>query len=641
MAGLAKIRIGESTYSIKKGTSLSDFASSLKLVHEPLFAKINSQIVDLETRVEKDAKIQWIYSDSEEALEILRHSASHLLAHAVLELFPGTKTGVGPAVENGFYYDFLRDKSFAIEDLASIEAKMQEFAQSDVPIQKVILPKEEALRLFHELRQELKKELIEEKGGKKVTCYKQGSFIDFCLGPHLPSTKHIKHFKLLSVSGAYWKGDEQRKQLQRIYGTAFFKKQDLENYLALLEETKKRDHRRLGTELDLFSFNDDLGAGLVLWHPKGATVRYIIEDYWREEHVKDGYDFLYTPHLAKLDVWRRSGHTEFYSAMYPPLQIEETEYELKPMNCPFHIMVYNSRSRSYRDLPLRWAELGTVYRYERSGVLHGLLRARGFTQDDAHVFCRADQLEEEIKKVIYLALKILRTFGFSEYNIFLSTRPEKHVGRVKDWEKATRALKGALINVGLDFDVDEGEGVFYGPKIDIKIKDALQRSWQCTTIQLDFNLSEKFDLNYVGQDGKFHRPFLIHRALLGSLERFFGILIEHYNGNFPVWLAPVQVVIIPIASKHNDYAVSLDKKFKANGLRSCVDLRREKVGYKVRDSEIHKIPLILIVGDKEMTRGDTASLRIHTEGDKGEIGIDEFLEKINEMIKTKSLDFNL
>lgn len=640
MAELAEIRIDGSTYSIEKGTSLSDFASSLKLDQEPLFAKIDGQIVGLDTPVEKDMKIQWVYSDSEEALKILRHSASHLLAHAALELFPETKTGIGPAVENGFYYDFLREKAFTIDDLASIEAKMREFVQSDFPIEKVVLGKKETLRLFRELGQDLKVELIEEKAVGEVTCYKQGSFIDFCLGPHLPSTKHIQNFKLLSVSGAYWKGDEQGIQLQRIYGTAFFQKKDLENYLFLLEEAKKRDHRKLGSELDLFSFNDNLGSGMILWHPKGATVRRIIEDYWHEEHIKDGYDFLYTPHLAKLDVWRRSGHTEFYSAMYPPLQIEGIEYELKPMNCPFHVMVYNSRPRSYRELPLRWAELGTVYRYERSGVLHGLMRVRGFTQDDAHIFCREDQLEEEVKRIISLALRILKPFGFSDHDVFLSTCPDKYCGADKDWEKATEALRKSLLEVGLDFEVDEGEGVFYGPKIDIKIKDALQRSWQCTTIQLDFNLAERSDLNYIGQDGVLHRPFLIHRALLGSLERFFGILIEHYNGNFPVWLAPVQVVIIPIASRHTDYAASLDKKLRENGLRSYVDLRSEKMGYKVRDAEIHKIPLILIVGDKEVSRGK-ASLRIHTLGDRGEIGIDEFLEKIKEMVKTKSLSFKL
>jgi threonyl-tRNA synthetase len=592
------------------------------------------------THLEKDTEIQLNYEGSAEALDTLRHSSAHLMAHVVLELFPGTQTGVGPAVEDGFFYDFLRDKPFVPEDLEAIEKKMRQIAQEDIPIQKVVFSKEEALRLFQEKGQELKVELIEEKGNKEVTCYKQGNFVDFCLGPHVPSTGHIKHFKLLSVSGAYWKGDEKGKQLQRIYGTSFFKKKDLDAYLTLLEEAKKRDHRKLGAELDLFSFNEKLGAGLVLWHPKGATVRHVIENYWWEEHIKDGYGFLYTPHLAKLDVWRKSGHTEFYDAMYPPILSEGIEYEIRPMNCPFHVMVYNSRQRSYRDLPLRWAEMGTVYRYERSGVLHGLMRVRGFTQDDAHIFCRADQLEEEIEKVIFLALRLLKTFGFKDYDVFLSTRPEKHVGKLEDWDKATQALEKALKQTGLEFREDEGEGVFYGPKIDIKVKDALNRSWQCTTIQLDFNLAEKFQLRYVGEDGKFHSPFLIHRALLGSLERFFGLLIEHYKGNFPFWIAPVQVIIIPIADRHNDYASTLDKKFKENGLRSQIDLRREKVGYKIRDAEIQKIPILLIVGDKEVTNG-TASLRVHTIGDRGEIIIDEYLEKLKEMSKNKSLTVNL
>jgi threonyl-tRNA synthetase len=581
-----------------------------------------------------------IYESSDEALDILRHSTAHLMAHAVLDLFPKTQTGIGPAVEDGFFYDFLRDKPFTPEDLSAIEKRMKELSQQDIPIQKRVLPKKEALRLFKEQGQKLKVELIKEKGDKEVTCYEQGSFIDFCLGPHVPSSGQIKHFKLLSVSGAYWKGDEQGKQLQRIYGTVFFKKKDLTDYLALLEEAKKRDHRKLGTELELFSFNEDLGAGLILWHPKGATVRHIIESYWREEHLKDGYDFLYTPHLAKLDVWRKSGHTEFYDAMYPPIQSDEIEYELKPMNCPFHIMVFNSKQRSYRDLPIRWAELGTVYRYERSGVLHGLMRVRGFTQDDAHVFCRAGQLEEEIKRVIFLALRILNTFGFKEYEIFLSTIPEKYVGKVEDWERATQALEKALKAAKLDFRVDEGAGVFYGPKIDIKIRDALRRSWQCTTIQLDFNLAERFDLSYVGEDGKRHSPFLIHRAILGSLERFFGVLIEHYNGNFPVWLAPVQVIIIPVAERHDNYATSLDEKFKEHGLRSYADLRREKVGYKIRDAEVHKIPIILVVGDKEVTNA-TASLRVHTKGDRGEVVVNEFLEKVKELDKNKYLIMDL
>ena len=581
-----------------------------------------------------------VNENSAEALDVLRHSSAHLMAHAVLDLFPGTQTGVGPATEDGFFYDFMRDKPFTPDDLRVIEEKMRELAKKDLPIQKLTFSKKEALRTFKELGQELKVELIQEKADKEATCYKQDDFIDFCLGPHLPSTGQIKYFKLLSVSGAYWKGDEKGKQLQRIYGTSFYKEKDLKEYLALLEEAKKRDHRKLGPELDLYSSNEDMGAGLILWHPKGATIRRIIEDYWKEEHIKDGYEFVYAPHVAKLDVWRKSGHTEFYEAMYPPLLSEGIEYELKPMNCPFHTMVFNSRQRSYRDLPLRWAELGTVYRYERSGVLHGLLRVRGFTVDDAHIFCRGDQLEEEIQRTIFLALRFMKTFGFKEYDVFLATRPEKYVGEVEDWDKATQALETALKGAKLDFKVDPGEGVFYGPKIDIKVKDVLKRSWQCTTVQLDFNLAERFDLHYVGEDGKFHRPYLIHRAILGSLERFFGILIEHYNGNFPVWLAPVQVVILPIADRHNDYAGSLDKTLKENGLRSKVDLRREKVGYKIRDAEIHKIPFLLIVGDKEV-KNSTASLRVHTVGDKGEVDVNEFLEKVRELDKNKSLSINL
>lgn len=577
---------------------------------------------------------------SADALEALRHSSAHLMAHAVLELFPNTQTGIGPAIEDGFFYDFLRDTPFTPDDLQLIEEKMRELAKKDIPIQRLTLSKKEALRIFKEMGQKLKVELIEEKGGKEVTCYKQDGFIDFCLGPHLPSTGRIKHFKLLSVSGAYWKGDEKGIQLQRIYGTSFFSGKDLKEHLALLEEARKRDHRKLGPELDLFSFSEDMGAGLILWHPKGATIRRIIEDYWRKEHIQDEYEFIYAPHIAKLDVWRRSGHTEFYEAMYPPLLSDGIEYELKPMNCPFHVMVFNSRQRSYRDLPLRWAELGTVYRYERSGVLHGLLRVRGFTVDDAHIFCRGDQLEEEIKKVIFLALRMMKTFGFKEYDIYLATRPEKYVGEIKDWDKATLALEKALKGAKLDFQVDEGEGVFYGPKIDIKVKDALKRSWQCTTVQLDFNLAERFDLNYVGEDGKNHRPYLIHRAILGSLERFFGVLIEHYNGNFPVWLAPVQTVILPIADRHNDYAQSLAEIFKENGLRSNLDLRREKIGYKIRDAETQKIPFILIVGDKEV-KNKTASLRVHTVGDKGEVNVNEFLEKVKELDKNKSLTLKI
>ena len=621
---------------MEKGTLLRDFLSAQELKRTPLLVRLNGQMKDLNESLTEDVEVQLVYTDDKNALHVLRHSAAHLLAHAVTELFPGIQIGIGPDIENGFYYDFLKDEPFTLEDLTVIEDKMNELAQQNIPIQKVVLSKKDAIKMFTDLGQGLKVELIEEKGGEEVTSYKQGEFIDFCLGPHVSSSGHIKHFKLLSVSGAYWKGDEKGVQLQRIYGTAFFTKKDLRIYLNLVEEAKKRDHRKLGTALDFFSFNDNLGAGLILWHPKGAAVRRSIEEYWYEEHFHAGYDILNTPHVAKLEVWHTSGHTEYYDALYPPLLSEGIEYQLKPMNCPFHIMVYKSRQRSYRDLPFRWGELGTVYRYERSGVLHGLLRVRGFTQDDAHLFCRADQLEEEIKGVVSLAKKILSTFGFTDPEVFLSTCPEKFCGAEADWVNAEAALARALNDIGQDFTIDKGEGVFYGPKIDIKIKDALQRSWQLTTIQLDFNLAERFDLSYIGEDGKEHRPYMVHRALLGSLERFFGILIEHYNGNFPLWLAPVQILTIPIADRHTAYAESLSARFRENSIRSSVDTRREKVGYKIRDAETSKVPLILIVGDKEV-ENKTAALRVHLEGDKGEINVNEFLDKVKELIKNRSL----
>jgi threonyl-tRNA synthetase len=640
MTELIKVTIDRSTNSIEKNTPISDFLASLELGKRPLFARINGQLVSLDTPLIEDAELELIDADSEEALDVLRHSASHLLAHAVMELYPGTQTGIGPAVENGFYYDFLRDQPFTPEDLDAIEMKMKEIVQRDVPIERIILSKEEALKLFKEEGQELKVELIQEKGEDKVSNYRQEDFIDFCRGPHVPSSGYIKHFKVLSASGAYWKGDEKGRQLQRIYGTAFFSKKMLDEYLTLLEEAKKRDHRKIGPELDLYSFNEKLGGGLILWHPKGSAIRRVIEEFWYEEHFKDGYEIVYSPHIAKLDVWRQSGHTEFYDAMYPPLLHEGLEYELKPMNCPFHIMVYNNRPRSYRDLPLRWAELGTVYRYERSGVLHGLMRVRGFTQDDAHIFCRGEQLEDEIKRAISLAQKLLKAFGFEEFEVYLSTCPDKYCGLLEDWEKATLALEKALKEKGMTYQVDPGAGVFYGPKIDIKIKDALQRSWQCTTIQLDFNLAERFDLSYIGEDGKAKRPYLVHRALLGSLERFFGVLIEHYNGNFPVWLAPVQVIFLPIADRHNEYVEKLSERFRKEGLRASVDQRREKISYKIRDAEMNKIPLMCIVGDKEISE-QTVSLRVHGVGDMGKIDVNEFLEKVKELVKNKSLSVNI
>jgi threonyl-tRNA synthetase len=577
----------------------------------------------------------------EEALETLRHSASHLLAQAVLDLYPGTQAGIGPALENGFYYDFLREEPFTPEDLVAIERKMLELARADLPIQRVVIPKEEAVRLFQEIGQSLKVELIREKGGAQVSTYRQGKFVDFCLGPHLSSTASIKNFKLLSVSGAYWKGDERGQQLQRIYGTAFFTKKDLDDYLVVLEEAKKRDHRKLGQELDLFSTSEDLGSGLILWHPKGGRIRAMIEQHWRKRHWEGGYELLFTPHIGRETLWQTSGHLDFYKdSMYAPMRIDEQNYYLKPMNCPFHIQIYKSRLRSYRDLPLRWAELGTVYRYERSGVLHGLLRVRGFTQDDAHHICTPEQIEEEILRVLDFSISMLADFGFVDYKIDLSVRdpknPAKYAGSDDMWRQAEVSLVKALEARSLPYQRMEGEAVFYGPKIDIKVKDALGRFWQCTTIQFDFNIPERFDMTYAGEDGREHRPYMVHRALLGSLERFFGLLIEHYNGNFPPWLAPVQVRILPIAERHQAYAEKMESEFRARGLRAEVDGRREKIGYKIRDAEIHKVPFILVVGDKEAADG-TASLRVHAQGDKGAVAVSVFLEKVKEIIDNKAI----
>ena len=535
------------------------------------------------------------------SLETLRHSTAHVMAHAVKRLFPDAKIAIGPAIDYGFYYDFDIERPLTPEDLSRIEEEMQKIIKDNKPFVRKVLKKEEALKLFEKLNEPYKIELLRDIPDEEVTVYEEGDFIDLCRGPHVPSSGAIKAFKLLSVAGAYWRGDEKNKMLQRIYGTAFFTDKELKDYLNFLEEVKRRDHRRLGKELDLFSINDDIGPGLVLWHPNGAIVRKLIEDFWRDEHLKADYKLLYTPHIARLDLWQRSGHLDYYREnMYAPMEIEGILYELKPMNCPFHISVYKSQLRSYREMPLRFAELGTVYRYERSGVLHGLLRVRGFTQDDAHIFCREDQIEDEILQVLDFTLYILRTFGFSDYDIYLSTRPDKYVGTLENWERSTKALKGALEIKGLNYNIDPGEGVFYGPKIDIKVKDSLGRPWQCSTIQVDFNNPERFNLSYRGADGKDHRPIMIHRALMGSLERFFGILIEHYAGAFPLWLAPVQVAILTIAERHNESAINLHRYLKENGIRSDLRIENEKIGYKIREVTLKKVPYMVIIGDKEV-----------------------------------------
>jgi threonyl-tRNA synthetase len=577
-------------------------------------------------------------------IDVLRHSAAHLLAHAVLDLYPETRTGIGPAVETGFYYDFLRETPFTPEDLEKIEKRMKEIARENTPIERLVLSKDEAVRMFEEKKQDLKVALIREKGDATVTVYRQGPFADFCLGPHVASTGLLQNVKLLSVSGAYWKGDERGPQMQRIYGAVFGTKKELEDHLRMLEEARKRDHRRLGAELDLFSTSEDLGGGLILWHPKGARVRAVIEDHWRQRHWAGGYDILFTPHIGRATLWQTSGHLGFYKdSMYSPMDIDDEAYYLKPMNCPFHIQIYKSRMRSYRDLPLRWAELGTVYRYERSGTLHGLLRVRGFTQDDAHIICTPGQIESEILRVLDFSVSILADFGFTDNKIELSVRdpknPGKYCGADDLWRQAEASLVKALETRGYPYERMEGEAVFYGPKIDIKIKDAIGRLWQCTTIQFDFNMSERFGMTYVGEDGQEHRPYMVHRALLGSLERFFGVLVEHYNGSFPLWLAPVQAVILPIAERHEEYARALERRLQESGLRSSVDLSREKVGKKIREAEIRKIPLILVVGDKEVERG-TAALRVHGQGDKGEVDLARFIEQAKDLNRQKNLSVN-
>ncbi|MBI5192471.1 MAG: threonine--tRNA ligase [Nitrospirae bacterium] len=603
---------------------------------EILAARVNGRLVDLKSRQceEPDVEegIEWVNVSSPEGLEILRHSTSHLMAQAVKELYPDVKITIGPAIEEGFYYDFDKERPFTNEELLKIEERMTAIVKRDTPVERMELSREDAVKMFDGMKENYKVEIIKDLPEGTVSLYRQGDFIDLCRGPHIPSTGYVRSFKLLNTAGAYWRGDEKNRMLQRIYGTAFPTQEALDNYLNKLEEIKKRDHRKLGRELDLFSIQDEIGAGLILWHPKGALIRKTIEDFWKDEHLSNGYQLLYTPHVAKLDLWNTSGHTDFYRAnMYAPIDIEGQEFQLKPMNCPFHITIYKTKMRSYRDLPIRWAELGTVYRYERSGVLHGLLRVRGFTQDDAHIFCRPDQLEKEIASILDFTVYILGAYGFTNYDIYLSTRPEKYVGSLENWDKATTALSNALKAKGLEFQVDPGEGVFYGPKIDIKIKDVLDRAWQCSTIQVDFNLPERFALSYTGEDGLQYQPIMLHRALMGSLERFFGILVEHYAGAFPVWIAPVQVKILPITDKQNVYAEELISLLKKENIRAEIDSRNEKIGFKIREAQMEKIPYMLIAGNREAEAG-TVSLRHRRDGDKGALTITTAIEMIKKDI---------
>ncbi len=557
------------------------------------------------------------------------------MADAVLRLFPDAKLAIGPAIENGFYYDFDIARAFTPEDLEKIETEMNNIVKEKLPFVAKEVSKDEARKVFSAKGEKFKLEIIDELEGDTVTLYTHGNFTDLCRGPHVGDTSKIGAFKLLKVAGAYWRGDEKKAQLQRIYGTTFPTKAELDGYLTRLEEAEKRDHRKLGTQLDLFSTMDEYGAGLILWHPKGARIRHAIESFWKDEHFKHGYDILYTPHIGRSTLWETSGHLDFYrDGMYSSMKIDDNDYYIKPMNCPFHIQVYMKQARSYRDLPLRWAELGTVYRYEKSGVLHGLLRVRGFTQDDAHIICTPDQIDKEISDVLKFSLFMWKSFGFTDVKAYLATRPEKAVGDEKRWEQATGALKKAIEQQQLPYELDEGGGAFYGPKIDLKIRDAIGREWQMTTIQFDFNLPDRFDMHFIGTDGQKHRPYMVHRALLGSLERFFGVLIEHYGGAFPLWLAPVQVSVLMISDAQKKYCDGLVEKLREAGLRVELDDRSEKLGLKIREAQMQKVPYMLVVGAKE-AEAVSVAVRSRSKGDLGAMAADKFIEMALDEAKNK------
>jgi len=628
-----KLKDGATLECTGEGTFFDLLAEFDKgLLKKTAALKAEGKLFDLRAPLkaaESTEAIELVPLDSDEGLEVCRHSTAHVLAEAVQELFPDVKFAIGPTIANGFYYDFDVSSPFTPDDLKALEKKMSEIIRSNSPFTQSILTKDAAIDFFKDKGETYKVEIIEALEAETVTLYRQSNFTDLCRGPHLPSTGYIKAFKLTSSAGAYWRGDESNKMLQRVYGTAFASKADLKAYLKRMEEAKKRDHRRIGKELDLYSTSPDVGAGLVLWHPKGSVVRGVIEDFWRANHRKHGYDIIYSPHVASVELWKTSGHWDFYREnLFSPMDVEGQEYIVKPMNCPFHIQVFKSRLRSYRELPVRYAELGTVYRYERSGVLHGLLRVRGFTQDDAHIFMRPEQMEEEIKGVLNFTLYILRSFGFNEFDIYLSTRPDKYVGDLEDWARAEAALGGAMSALDIPYTIDPGEGVFYGPKIDIKIKDVLGRSWQCSTLQVDFNLPERFDVTYRDSSGEETRPIMLHRALMGSLERFMGCLVEHYAGAFPLWLAPLQVRVLTVTERNADYGMEVLAELKDAGIRADLDDRGEKLGFKIREGEVEKIPYLLVLGDREQEEHIVAP-RAKGKGVLDNMNIKDFLSMLN------------
>ena len=620
---------------VPKGSSPTDIATKFapKLLEGALIARADGDLIDLNRPIERDCALKLLTAQDPEVLPIFRHSAAHLMAAAVMELFSDVELGVGPPIDSGFFYEFKRAEPFTPADLERIEAKMHELSDAGLPNVRRLVPKEEALRIYREAGQPFKVELVEEKAQEPiVSLYSTGKFIDFCRGPHVPSTKYIRAFKVMSVAGAYWKGQEGNPQMQRVYAACFPTQEELDQYLHQLEEAKRRDHRKLGPELDLFTIEEEAGPGLIFWHPKGGLVRKLMEDWLRDQLLARGYDLVFTPHVMRLHLWETSGHANFYREnMFTPMEVEDATYQLKPMNCPGHILIYKSRLRSYRELPMRLAELGTVYRYERSGVLHGLLRVRGFTQDDAHIFCTHDQIESEVEACIDFALATLKTFGFEKFKIELSARdpehPENYAGTAEDWERAEGALVSTLERLKMPYTRMEGEAVFYGPKIDVKLIDAIGRPWQLTTVQFDFNLPRRFGLEYVGEDGARHQPLMVHRALWGSVERFFGILIEHYAGAFPLWLAPVQARVIPVSAKAMDYARQVRDRLRQAGLRGDLDERDERLQAKIRDAQLEKVPYMLVVGPKEAQSG-SVSVRHRTRGDLGPRPLEELLAEL-------------
>ncbi|MBN1898766.1 MAG: threonine--tRNA ligase [Spirochaetes bacterium] len=622
-----------------KGSSVLDIFNKIDLKDKEsiLVCKNENILLDWNKKLHDKIHIEYLDFNAEEAREVYRHSTSHIMAHAVKNLFKDARITIGPDIEDGFYYDFDLPRPLNEKDLENIENEMKKLIKAKIPFIREELSRKEAIQLFKKLKEDYKVEILNELQVETVSLYKLGDFIDLCRGPHLEHTGKVKAFKLLSVAGAYWRGDEKNKMLQRIYGTSFDTQEHLDEYLAFLKETEDRDHRKLGKQLDLYSIQDTAGAGFIFWHPNGAFIRMAIEDFWRVEHLKRGYQFIYTPHLAKLDLWKLSGHWDNYREnMYSPIEIDNQQYMIKPMNCPGHILIFKSHLRSYRELPLRWAEMGTVYRYERSGVLHGMLRVRGFTQDDAHIFCTTAQLQSEIEKVLDLTFFMLRSFGFEEYRIMLSTKPEKHAGTDKMWEQATDSLRKALESKKVDYKVDPGEGVFYGPKIDIKLVDALKRGWQGPTIQVDFIIPERFNVNYIGEDGHEHRVVMIHRAVLGSFERFVGTLIEHYKGAFPIWMAPVQVMIITITDNQIPFGERIKTRLEQEMIRVEANYKSEKFGNKVREAITRKIPFAFILGKKEEESG-TVSLRGYKEKEMGTFKLDEVIKLLKEKIDNKSI----